>query len=171
MLFMLVGCSSLLTLSIEETATTTVEGGTVLEDLLGDLGFEEFVTMDLTSSEELQNQGVEPGDISQSALTLLELSVIEPEGGDLSFLESMAVSVSSPDVPGVLVAAQDTFPVGVSTVAFDLEEVDLTPYIVSKALSLTTEVSASRPDEDTVVEARFIVDVTATVQGVKNQVD
>ena len=47
MLFLFFGCSSLLTISIEETATTTVEGGTVLEDLLGDLGFEEFVTMDL----------------------------------------------------------------------------------------------------------------------------
>ena len=171
MLFMLFGCSSLLTISIEETATTTVEGGTVLEDLLGDLGFDEFVTMDLTSSEELQNQGVEPGDIAESALTLLELSVIEPEGGDLSFLESMAVSVSSPEVASVLVAAQDTFPEGVSTVAFDLEDVDLTPYIVSQALSLTTEVSASRPEEDTVVEARFVLDVTATVQGLKNQVN
>ena len=52
-----------------------------------------------------------------------------------------------------------------------LEDVDLTPYIVSQALSLTTEVTASRPDEDTVVEARFVVDVTATVQGVKNQVN
>lgn len=171
MLLLLVGCSSLLTISIEESATTTVEGGTVLEDLLGDLGFEEFVTMDLTSSEELQNQGVEPGDIAESALMLLELSVIEPEGGDLSFLDAMAVSVASPDVASVLVASQDTFPVGVSTVAFDLEDVELTPYIVSQALSLTTEVTASRPDEDTVVEARFVVDVTATVQGVKNQVN
>ena len=72
MLLWLVGCSSLLTISIEESATTTVAGGTVLEDLLGDLGFDEFVTMDLTSSEELKNQGVEPGDIAESALTLLQ---------------------------------------------------------------------------------------------------
>ena len=171
MLLWLVGCSSLLTISIEESATTSVAGGTVLEDLLGDLGFDEFVTMDLTSSEELKNQGVEPGDIAESALTLLQLAVIEPEGGDLSFLETMAVSVASPDEAQVLVASQDTFPEGVGTVVFNLEDVDLTPYIVSQSLSLTTEVSASRPEEDTVIEARFIVDVTATVQGVKNQVN
>jgi hypothetical protein len=171
MFALLLGCSSLLTISIEETAITTVEAGTVLEELLGDLGFEDFVTMDLTASEALQNQGVEPGDISSSALTLLELSVIEPDNGDLSFLENMVISVESPDVTSALVASQDTFPVGVGTVLFDLEELDLTPYIVSQSLSLTTEVSASRPEEETVIQARFIVDVTATVQGVKNQVD
>ena len=48
---------------------------------------------------------------------------------------------------------------------FDIVDVDLTDYVVSHSMTLTTEVSAHRPDADTEVEARFVVDVGVTVQG------
>ena len=74
MLFLLLGCAELLTIEIEQTAVTVVESGTLLEDLIGDLGFSGFVSMDLTDSEELANQGVEPGDITGAKLVLLQLT-------------------------------------------------------------------------------------------------
>ena len=68
MWLLMMGCTSALTITIEETSTTTVEAGTLLEDLLDDIGFDEFVTMDITASEEL-SQGVAPGDIREARMT------------------------------------------------------------------------------------------------------
>ena len=169
-----VGCGAiedLLTIEISETSQVMVEKGTVLESLLGDLGFGDFVSMDLTQSQELANQGVEPGDIERVTLTVLELEAIDPSDADLSFFESMTFYASSPDVDQVKIASAPGFPEGESLVSFDLEDVDLTPYVVSESMSLTTEITANRPDQDTLVEARFTVEVQATVQGVKNQMD
>jgi hypothetical protein len=49
--------------------------------------------------------------------------------------------------------------------------VNLTPYVVSESMTLSTDVTAQRPEQDTLVEARFTVEVQATVQGAKNQLD
>ena len=53
-------------------------------------------------------------------------------------------------------------------VPFTLSDVDLTPYVVSQSMTLTTDVSAHRPEVDTTVEARFQVNVRVTAQGVRN---
>jgi len=47
------------------TAETLIGQGTLVEAFLGDLGFEELATLEITESEELANQGVEPGDIRE----------------------------------------------------------------------------------------------------------
>ena len=176
MLFFLmgIGCGaidSLLTIEISESSQVMVEQGTVLESLLGDLGFGDFVSMDLTESQALANQGVEPGDIERVTLTVLEMEALEPEDGDLSFFESMTFSVSAPDVDKVQIASSPGFPEGATLVVFDREDVDLTEYVVSESMTISTDVTAQRPEQDTLVEARFTVEVQATVQGVKNQLD
>ena len=134
-LLLTVGCASLLTIEISESTQLTIEQGTVLETVLADFGFGDFVSMDLTESEELVNQGVEPGDIELVTLTVLELEVIEPNSADLSFFEKM------------------TF------------------FVVSETMTLETDVTARRPDQDTLIEARFTIEVQATIQGAKNQLD
>ena len=167
-LFALLGCAKLTTLEIEERATTTVEQGTLLEELLGDFGFESFVTMDLTASQEMQNQGAGPGDVEDVELVYFELEAMDPEGADLSFIDSLDVLVEAPDLDPVLLATADDFPEGQAVVPFTLSDVDLTPYVVSQSMTLTTDVSAHRPEVDTTVEARFQVNVRVTAQGVRN---
>ena len=169
-----IGCAaidSLLTIEISESSQVTVEQGTVLESLLGDLGFGDFISMDLTQSQELANQGVEPGDIERVNLVSLELEALEPSGADLSFLEQMDVSASAPEQETVMIASASSFPVGEPLVSFELVDIDLTPYVVSASMSITTDVTAKRPEQDTLVEARFTLEVQATPQGVKNQLD
>ena len=160
--------AQLFTIHVEESAETLVEQGTLLEDLVGELGFSDFLEMDLTQSTELQNQGVEPGDIQEVRFELLELEALEPEGADLSFLSAMDVYVEAPGLDAVLIASQDAFPEGQALVPFDLEDVDLTDYVVSQSMTIRTEVTGHRPDEDTLVEARFDVAVGVTGQGACN---
>ena len=160
----------LFSIELEESAQTTIAGGTLLEDVLGDLGFEEFVTVDITASEELQNQGVQPGDIVNVTLTGFEMSVLEPADGDLSFFEEITVYVEANALPRVRIASLDTFPAGQQYVTFNLDEVDLTDYAVSQAMFIETEVTGRSPDEDTTIKADIIIDVGVTSQGACNQV-
>lgn len=164
----LLACGSLLTIEIEESARTTVEAGTLLEELIGDLGFEELVSMDLTQAEELQNQGVAPGDIREVYLRSFTLTALSPEGADLSFLDDMTLTVEAPDLPPLLIAWQDSFPEGVPSVSFELEDVDLSAYVVSESMTILTDVSAHRPEEDTEIRADFALEVVATGQGACN---
>ena len=149
------GCGGVLTrIDIDGSAQTEIEGASLVEVLAEDLGFGELVSMDLTQAEELQNQGVEPGDIKEARLVSFELEAIEPADADLSFLDAMTLLVSAPGLPQ-----------GEALVVFDLEEVDLTEYIVSESMTLTTDVSGQRPDRATRIEARYVVEVGVTVKG------
>ncbi len=166
----LVACGAkLFTIHVEDSATTEVPRGTLVEALLDDVGFDDFVEMDLTTATELQNQGVEPGDIREVTLDLFELEATDPPGADLSFLESMELWVEAEGLPPVLVASAEEFPEGVAVVTFDLETVDLTPYVVSEAMTFSTVTRGHRPAADTTVEARFDVAVGVTGQGACNQ--
>ena len=155
---------------ISESAETVVPKGTLLETLVDDIGFGDFLNMDLTESEELANQGVEPGDIKEVYLVDFVLAATDPPRADLSFLESLEVWVEAPNLPRVLVASQYDFPEGVPEVAFDLEDVELTPYVVSESMTFETVVSGHRPPDDTTVKASFDVEVKLTGQGLCNQI-
>jgi hypothetical protein len=165
------GCeATLFTFHVEQSDQVVVEQGTLLEDLLGDLCFDAFLDMDITSSEAFANQGVEPGDVQEVFLEIFELEVSAPAGGDLSFLEAMDIYVESPDLPQVLIASAASFPEGQALVSFALEDVDLTDYVVSQSMTLTTDITGHRPDDDTTIEARFDLAVGVTTQGACNQV-
>jgi hypothetical protein len=166
-----IGCEAkLFTFHVEDSGQTVVEQGTLLEDLLGDLGFDSFLDMDITSSQAFANQGVEPGDVQEVYLELFELEAVGPAGSDLSFLEAMDIYVESPDLPQVLIASAASFPEGQALVSFALEDVDLTDYVVSQSMTLTTDITGHRPDDDTTIEARFDLAVGVTTQGACNQV-
>ncbi len=166
-----IGCEAkIYTFHVEESGQVLVERGTLLEDLLGDLGFDSFLDMDITATDEFVNQGVEPGDVREVFLDLFELEAISPGGADLSFLESIEIYVESPDLPSVLIASADDFPEGQSLVVFELEDADLTDYVVSQSMTFTTDITGHRPDEDTTVEARFDLAVGVTTQGACSQI-
>jgi len=148
---------------------TTVEGGGLLTQLTGTLGFDGFTQMNLIDSQELQNQGVEPGDISSAKLTTFRMTVISPDDGDLSFIESMDVLVGGPNLDEVQIASQDTFPPGQQVVDFVLPGTDLTDYVVSESMTLTTDVTGNLPQRDTLIGAYVVLTVGATLQGAINQ--
>lgn len=167
LLFLLGGCASLLTVKIDGSATTLVEKGTLVEVLVGDLGFEELVQMDLTDEGELANQGVEPGDLVSVELIEFELEALSGSP-DLDFIDWMEVSIEAPDLPEVVIASQSDFPSGEASVAMDLSGTELVDYAVSQAITLRTDVEARRPDQDTEVEARYVFRVQATLRGARN---
>lgn len=165
------GCQpGLLTITVEEEASATVPEASLLEDLLGDLGFSAFLEMNVMESQELQNQGVEPGDVANVYLTSFTLEATSPAGADLSFLSGLTVWVEAPDLARVQIASASAFPEGQPLVALDLEPVDLADYVVSESMTFSTEVEGHRPPDETTLTARFSLDVEVTAQGACNQV-
>ena len=97
MLWTLMGCASLLSFTVEESAEASVEGAGLLEtQVLDGLGFEGFTELDLSESQQLADQGIEPGDIVEISLSVLSLRVLSPDDGDLSFLSSMELWIEAP---------------------------------------------------------------------------
>jgi len=163
-----VGCDALFHIDIDGASTTDVPAGTPFETILGDLGFGEFIDMDVTDNSELQNQGVEPGDISSVEFTELHLEAVGPEGADLSFIERIDLYVSAPGLPEVRIASQGDFPVGQALVQLDLDDVDIVEYVVSQSMTITSDLTGSRPEEETSVEAYYALDIGVTKQGCNN---
>jgi len=164
--FALFACDgTLISIDVNGQAETVITEGTVLENLVGNLGFGDFLDMDITSASELENQGVEPGDIQDVSLTIFHIEATDPDGADLSFLDSVELYVESPDLPRVLVASANSFPAGQARVDFVLEDVDLTDYVVSQSLTLETDVTGRRPDANTTVLATYRLSVGVTNQG------
>lgn len=162
------GCDTLLRITVEESGTTVIEAGTPLETFLGDFGFGDFTDLDITAAEELQNQGVQPGDISTVTVETFTLRSID--GADLSFLDDVTVWVEAPDLERVTIATASDFPAGTTEVAFTLEDVDLADYVVSEAMTIGTDVTGSRPREQTTIEAAIALSVGVTTQGACNYI-
>ena len=170
LLLAVVACGAkLLTITIEDQAETTIEEGTLLEDAIGDLGFGDLLNVDIVDAQELENQGVEPGDIREVYLTDFVLTATDPPDADLSFLERVDIVVSSPGLPERVIATASDFPAGLASVDFELEDVDLTDYVVAESMTLTTDASGRRPGDDTTVRADFAIDVGVTGRGACNQ--
>jgi hypothetical protein len=161
---------SLLFIAVPGEATTTVPASTPLEILISDIGFGEFVELDITDAQELDNQGVQPGDISLVELKFFELEATAPADADLSFITQLDVFVESPGLDRLLIATQDDFPAGMALVDMNIEDVDLTDYIVSENMTITTDVSGSRPSRQTEVTARYSLRVGVTAQGACNYI-
>ena len=162
------GCQGrLFTIRIDEEASTTVQPGTLLEEVLVDFGFGDFLDMNLLDSTELQNQGVEPGDVKEVRLDRFELEAVS--GDDLSFLSDLELYVEAPGLDRLLVAEAHDFE-GQTLVELDLADVDLTAYVVSESMTFTTDVTGRRPSQTTEVVARFEVVVGVTGQGACNQI-
>jgi len=169
------GCqATLTTIDLDRSSTSKVSGGTIFEDWantwLDVFGFGDFLDMDLTEAQELKNQGVAPGDIKNTHLVRFELEAKSPAGTDLSFLSEMRVFASAPGLPEVLLAQADSFPEGQPLVAFHVDGVDLTRYLTSEKMTLTTKVKGHRPRDDTQVVARFRLRLDVTLQGAASQI-
>lgn len=163
------GCGRLFNITIDDEVVTTVERGTVLEEFTGSLGFDELTAINVFDAQELQNQGVEPGDVEEVVLTQFDLEATAPEGADLSFLQELKLFVEAPGLDRLELASRSDFPEGQAYVELDLSGADISEYVVSESMTLTTDITANRPEEDIDVTAYWALRVGVTGQGACNQ--
>jgi hypothetical protein len=159
-------CSSLDNIEVPVTGNATIPRRSVIDELLGNLSFAGFDGFDISQSQQFENQGYSKDQVDSVRMLELTLTIRSPAGAKFDFMDSIRFYAEADGLPRVLVAELDVVPDGASTLALDVDSsVELQPYVVAPAMTLTTEADGVRPAEETMVEAEAIFDVDVNVTG------
>lgn len=158
-------CSGIDNVEVEARGQTTVPMGTVVDQLLGDLAFLGFEGFDISESQEFRNAGYDKSQIDSVRVTSFTLSIASPEDGNFDFLERLAFFAEAEGLPRVEIARLDPVPPGSNVLELELTGVDLREYAAAETMTITTEATGVRPDTETVVDARVVLDVDVNVSG------
>ena len=149
-------------ITIEQSSTSQIEAGSIFENFIGDMGFGDFLNMDLSQSDELKNQGVSKDQIDSVKLTNFVLIITAPDSDqDFSFLDSLTFNVEAPNVARKKLAQGGPFADGTRKVTLNVENLELAPYVSAEKMDIISAVSGHRPRHDTTIRAdlTFRVDV------------
>ena len=167
LLISLATCSGLDNFQITESSESTVSGATIFERLIGDLGFGDWLNLDLTQNEKLANQGVEGHQLDTVYLHSLTLTITEGHRDqDFSFIESIDFFANGPGLEKKLIARGSSFATGIKSVGLEIESVNLAPYASANSMTITTDVDGHRPDHQTTIRAEIVLDIDVNVAGV-----
>ena len=167
LLVILVTCGGLTHLTASQSASATIPGATLVEQLVGGVGFGGFTTFDLTQSEELKNQGVKRSQIDSVKLTTLSMEITAPASGqDFTFLDSITFYVEAEGQAKAEIAHGGPFTAGATSVSLTVLDVELAPYAAAPSMSFTTDVTGRKPNNDTTVSATVALGVDVNVAGV-----
>jgi hypothetical protein len=148
------GCG-LVQFDVQESGAAQVPGCIGITCLLGQFGFAGFGSMDLSQSQQWQENNANRSEVSSVMLTSAVLDVTVPDGGDMSFLQQLQFFVSAPDSgTPALVAQGNSFPAGQSQVSLMPQPgVELSPYVKAPSMTLTTDAQGSQPSQNTTIQA------------------
>jgi|MDTC01.3.fsa_nt_gb hypothetical protein len=167
LLFPLVTCSGVDNFRITETSQSTVSGATIVEILLGDLGFGNWLNLDITQNETLANQGIERHQLDTVYLHSLTLDIIDGHPDqDFSFIEEIRFYVESSGLDSKLIAHGGPFIDGLTSIGMDLENVNLASYAGAESMTITTDVTGRRPNRQTTLDAEIVLSVDVNVAGI-----
>lgn len=153
-------------INIKESAETKVDGASIFERFVGDMGFGDFINMDLSQNSELKNQGISKDQIDSVKLSDFTLTITAPESGqDFSFLESLIFSVEAADLPRAKVAEGGPFADGATSVTLNVQDLELAPYVSAAKMDITSEVTGRRPNNTTTIRADLGFRVNVSVLG------
>lgn len=162
-LLSLAGCAAFpIRFDVKAEGTTTIQKGTLLEQLTGGLGFDSFSSFDISESQEFKNQNTNKNLIKEAKLKSITMTITGPDSQNFDFLEELSFFVEAPGQTRKRIATK-TVPRGVKTFSLDLDNVDLTPYVKAESLKITTEAKGKRPENDTTIKAEVVITIGAGV--------
>jgi hypothetical protein len=163
-LLCLCGCDPQISFDVPVQSDAQVSGGTLLEQLVGGLGFGSLASFDLAQTAEFQNNDVRREQVVSTRLKSLKMTVLQPASVTFDFLDRILFRMGGPGLETKDVARKEE-PGTVREMNLDLFDVELAPYVKADSMSLTTDVSGRRPNEDATVRAEAVFVVTARVFG------
>lgn len=157
------GCGApTVTFDVPVNARTTVERGTVVDQLLDQLGFADLASVDLEATEEFENNDVRREQVVAARVTSLNLAVEAPQGANFDWLDAVRFSVAAGDVAAAEVGSADIAD-GTAAVACVVNDVDIAEFVRKSRIDITTEATARRPPQDTTVRVDVTFQITAEV--------
>lgn len=157
------GCGALpIFFDVKTEGQTTIQKGTLLEQLVGSFGFDSFSSFDISQSQEFKNNNTQKSLVKEAKVKSLTLTITGPATQNFDFLEEVSFFVEAPGQTRKRIAFK-LIPKGVTTFAMDLDGVDLTPYVKADSIKITTEAKGKRPTNDTTVQAILVLTIGAGV--------
>jgi len=158
-------CVPTVEFDVPVSADTSVQGGGVLGGLLSALpGFDGFTSMDLSDSRQFSANDTRKDQVTSAKLTQLEMTVTAPAGGNFDFLDKIAFTAKADGVDDAEVAHKDV-PNGVNNFLCDIDGAELAPFVKADSMTLTTDVTAHQPEDDTTVHVDANFHIVAEVVG------
>ncbi|MBU2863530.1 hypothetical protein KO489_06720 [Reinekea forsetii] len=155
LMFFLSACDSLTTVIVDVESETTVRG-TILGLDSTVLGFDNFVSFDVSSSQEFENNNASKNNIGESYLTGFTLEVTDPDGQNLDFINSMKVYISDGDSETKIEIAriEEGTNTDVRLLYLDVfDDSEIGKYLRADKTKITVEANGNSPQKDTTIEA------------------
>jgi len=136
----------------------TVEGDpTPISDVLGALpAIGSFTNMDFDANQDFRNQGVTKEQVGSVRVASLTLRIVDPSGQDFGFLDQIGFYAKVGDSEAKVADKADVAALGLRapnpTLALDVENVELQPFVTARAMSIVMRGSGRMPPQDTRIE-------------------
>ncbi|MEE2959212.1 MAG: hypothetical protein VYA34_00600 [Myxococcota bacterium] len=155
-------CGELDQVHVQKTARASIQGTSIIEILVSDLGFGDFLNITLRDKEEFKDLGVEPPQIDSATLTSFRLKILSgDENQDLTFLGTIKFFMTCRDLPPVEIASGGPFEKGATELDLTVSSAELRDYVASESITIISQVNGKRPRSFTKLEATadFLIDV------------
>ncbi|MFC3701203.1 hypothetical protein ACFOND_06060 [Reinekea marina] len=155
LMFFLSSCDSLTTVIVDVESETTVQKSSLFNTFTA-LGFENFVSFDVSSSQEFENNNASKNNIGESYLTGFTLEVTDPDGQTLEFISSMKVYISDgeSDTKIEIARIEDGTNTDVRLLYLDVfADSEIGKYLRAEKTKITVEAQGEPPQENTTIEA------------------
>ncbi|MFZ5469218.1 MAG: hypothetical protein ACOZIN_07220 [Myxococcota bacterium] len=164
---LLAGCQPSIYFETESKGATTVQGS-VLGGLLAVFPQAAALTnIDVTQSQDFQNQGVRKEDVKSVMVKRLVLQVTSPSDADFQWLSSIRFFAETDGQKDLIAFKEGIDQLGLVApnprLELELADVELKPYVVAPSMSITTEASGRQPPKDTTIEATVRLGVDAVI--------
>lgn len=162
-LFGLSGCGNVnVTFDVTADGKTTIQKGSLLEQLVGSFGFDGFSSFDVSQTSEFKNQNTEKSRVTSSKVKSITMKIVGPETQNFDFLEEISFYIEAPGQTKQRIGTK-VIPKGAKTFTLDLDNLELAPYIKADSIKITTDAKGKKPDNDTTIEAVIVLSITANV--------
>lgn len=159
----LTGCGNLnVTFDVTADGKTTIQKGTLLEQLTSSFGFDGFSSFDVSQSSEFENNNTEKSRVKSSKAKSITMNIVGPDTQNFDFLEEISFYIEAPGQTKQRIGTK-AVPKGAKSFTLDLDGVELAPFIKADSIKITTDAKGKKPENDTTIEAVIVLTITATV--------
>lgn len=156
-------CNPTIDFQVPIEGQATIEGGGLVPGLLGAVGLGDLATLDLSNTQEFENNDVRKEQVVSTRLQRLTLTILSGDP-DFNFLDSLSFAVAAPELEKQRVASK-VVPNDVATFDLDRDDIDIAAYVRADNIALSSEVEGSQPSADTTIQIELVFDVKAEVLG------
>lgn len=150
------GCGATFDVSID--SSTTIKSGGLVQNVVN-ANFGDFSSIDLSQSQAFKNAGVDKKHVDSVKLSSLDLVIESPEGATLEFIDDIEFFLEADGAPKKRLAFAKNIPNDSTSVALEIDDLELVPYVTAPAMNITTKTKAHAPQKDTTIKATLVFTV------------